>query len=147
MKVLSSTPEPKDVKTAPESSREVVKTTSYTEPLPEKDASDKPFSAEYFDVPDWGRLLLEPKMDVHGITQKISFIEDYLGGQLKKNSMKSDKDSFREILSDIESSLGLDSKHDLKHRVSRVYGFLNVIKLTKEKEDLRRERLLSMLKK
>ena len=147
MKVLSTTPEPKVEKTPPETPKEVVKTTDYTSTLPPKDTQDRPFSAEYFDVPEWGSLLLAPKLDAHGIVNKISFIEEYLSTQLKKNSMKSDKDSFREILKDIEDNLGLDIKHDVTHRLSRVYGFLNVIKLTKEKEDLRRERLLSMLKK
>jgi hypothetical protein len=90
---------------------------------------------------------LEPKLDVHGIASKVVFIEDYLKEQLSRNSMKHDKDSFREILSDIEDSLGLDSKYDLKHRVSRVYGFLNVIKLTKEKEELRQKKLIAILKK
>jgi hypothetical protein len=147
MKVLSTIPDQKEVKTPPETPKEVVKTTDYTSKLDPKDTQDKPFSADYFEVPEWGELLLAPKLDVHGLVNKVSFIEEYLSTQLKKNSMKSDKDSFSEILRDIEENLGLDPKHDSKHRISRVYGFLNVIKLTKEKEDLRRERLLSMLKK
>lgn len=147
MKVLSTTPDQKEVKTPPESPREVVKTTEYSEPLAPKDTQDKPFSADYFEVPEWGQMLLAPKLDVHGLVSKIGFIENYLGTQLKKNDMKVDRDSFRDILADIETSLGLDSKHDSKHRIQRVFGFLNVVKMTKEKEDLRREKLLSMLKK
>jgi len=146
MKTLSTTPAP----VAPEEPKkpvDVVNTTTKTEPTAEKSTQDRPFSAEYFDVPDWGALLLEPKLDVHGIASKVSFIEDYLKEQLSKNSMTHDKNSFRDILSDIEENLGLDGKYDLKHRISRVYGFLNVIKLTKEKEELRQKKLIAILKK
>ena len=147
MKELSTTPEkPKPTKEEPKKPAEVVNTTTIQEKL-EPSKPDRPFSAEYFDVKDWGSLLLEPKLDVHGITSKVSFIEDYLSGQLKKNSMKCDLDSFKDILSDIENTLGIDSKHDLKYRISRVYGFLNVIKLTKEKEELRQKHLMAILKK
>lgn len=146
MKILSETPEPDKKLNAPDT-REKVNSTDIETPLPPKDTKDKPFVADYFDIEGWGQLLLEPKMDAHGLVNKINFIEEYLSNQFKKNSMKNDMDSFKEILKDIEESLGVDDKHEITHRISRVYGFLNVIKLTKEKEDLRRERLISMLKK
>lgn len=149
MKTVSTTPPPPAPAPKEEQSKPstVVNTTTQTEPETKKESQDRPFSAEYFDVQDWGKLLLEPKLDVDGLTSKISFIEDYLSSQLKKNSMKFDRDSFRDILSDIENSLGIDSKHDVKYRVARVYGFLNVIKMTKEKEEQRQKRLISILKK
>jgi len=147
MKTLSS--EFVKTETPPELKPDVekVNSTTPTEPEKKEEVQDRPFSAEYFEVPEWGSLLLEPKLDVHGLTTKVLFIDNYLKEQLSKNSMNANKDSFRDILSDIENSLGLDSKHSVSHRVARVYGFLNVIKHAKEQEEIRKKRLFSILGK
>ena len=112
-----------------------------------EEEKDRPFCADYFGVKDWGALLLEPKLDVNKVVQNIVFLEDYLSDKLKNDQMVVDKESFRSVLEDIEKQLGIDSKNELSHRVKRVCGFLKVVKYTKEKEELRKKKFLSILEK
>jgi hypothetical protein len=148
MKDLSVTPPPPPVvKEEEKKPVAVVNSTPKTEEKVVNDDKDRPFTAEYFDVKDWGKLLLEPKLDISGLVQKLTFVEEYLSTQLKANSMNADRSGMKDILEDIEKSLNIDHKHDVSYRIARVYGFLNVIKAAKEKEDIRRQRLVSLLKK
>jgi hypothetical protein len=148
MKTLSTTSEiAKDEEKEVKKPVVSVNSTPKTEEVVKEEIRDRPFSAEYFDVKDWGTLLLEPKLDVDSLQQKIVFVENFLKDQLFKNKMNCDKEAFKSILEDIESNLGVTSNHSLSHRVSRVYGFLSVINATKNKEDFRRKSLMAILKK
>lgn len=148
MKTISTSPpvpekpaEEKQVATAPVGSIPQIDRT------PKEEVRDRPYSAEYFDVPDWGTLLLEPKLDVYGLAKKVAFIDGFISDQLLSNSMKVDKQSFAEILSDIEKNLGVDVKNTVNHRIERVYGFLNLLNSTKKKEELRKKKFAALLKK
>lgn len=150
MKTLSESNQDKDKPQSPTPEKEdrpVVNSTTKKEESSKSETPDRPITAEYFDVPDWGSILLEPKMDAHRMYDKVVFIDDYISEQLRKSALKSGKESVFDILADIENSLGLTSKHDVTHRLSRVYGFLSVIKMAKEREAEREKRLMSILKK
>jgi hypothetical protein len=144
MKTLSTSTESKqsqEVSNHPKVSTTVVQNELEA---PQKDCS---YAADYFDLKDLPSLILEPKLDVNNLVEKIVFLEDYLSDQLRNNKMSVDRDAFTSILSDIERTLGIDRKHELNHRVSRVYGFLNIVKKTKDSSEKRRNLLNKYFKR
>jgi hypothetical protein len=146
MKTFSSSPEPEVPKPqASPTPHPMVNTVIRNEPLDPPGQSA--FAADYFNLKDLGPLILEPKLDVNNMVEKIVFLEDYLSEQLKKNNMVIDKESFRSILSDIERTLGVDDRNETSYRLSRVYGFLSIVKKTQDNSSRRKALLDRYFKK
>lgn len=96
--------------------------------LAEQMAEGSAFAVDYFNVPGWGKLLLEKKLDIDNTVEKVAEIEMSVNHFLTKNSMKKDKGSFGAVLKKIEDRLALKPEHDPRHRVNRVHEYLKSVR-------------------
>ena len=104
-----------------------IDTTPKTDP-PKENIYDVDDIVGYFDVKDFGKLLLEPQLDVHSIKDKVDFINRFLISRGDEMNIKDLKTSRVNMLKKIEQNLKVGKDHKYHHRIEKVFNMLQTIK-------------------
>jgi len=139
-------PEVKEDPKAVEKRDPIVESTPQPEKKIEEEKPDKPYSADYFEVSSWPDMLLDSKLDVDGIVDKIVSIDKFIKFQLLLDGRKDNSKSHNEILKKIEKSIGLKSTHKSHERVIRVFNFIDTVRRAREEADRKSAMLRSIIR-
>lgn len=136
---ITPTPEAEPLKVTP------VTTSPFTETKEVTETKDRPYPADYFQIPEWGKMILEPELDAHGVKDKIVFIETILSQNMTKHGMKVDREAMFAQLAEIEETLKLTPGHLPHIRVAKIHDYLKTVHTHHLKKE-ERERKIRALK-
>lgn len=105
-------------------------TTTKPENTSKDSAPDVPMGVEHFGIKGWPELLLEPKLDHSKTVEKISAIESFIKERLTDSHLKLDKDTYSQMIRDMEYELGLSDSHEPNQRVDKIYNLIRLIERT-----------------
>jgi hypothetical protein len=105
----------------------------------------EPFtSANYFNVPGWGQLLLDPRLDVHGLKDKVLFIDKFARDSILSRGLLDGKEGFEVVLKELEEMVhtGKDSRHE--YRIRKIYDIARILSKHRS-ENVKKEKILDKI--
>lgn len=83
-----------------------------------KDVRSKPYTAEYFNLPDWEHW---------NVPKEIATIEEFVLGEIKDQSLTDTVDSYREIVDKLETRIGKRENEKVWHKLDRLVSYIKAV--------------------
>lgn len=135
------------VKEAPkDAAKDPITTANESTPIKEEvPKSSIPDAVEYFGIEGWGQLLLEPKLDVYGLKDKVVYIDQFIKGRASELGLKGDRESYDSIMKELEGIIGTGKKTTQEQRITRIYEVIKTMMNQKAEQDFKNRALKSLL--
>jgi hypothetical protein len=112
---------------------------------PQSVTPDSPTGVEYFAIDYWPEIILNPKLDIYKIVDKVIFVEEFIQDRIIELGLKNDKENYTSIVKSMEEELGISSKYEPHVRLEKIY---NLIRIMKDSSQTKKNKIIkSLLKK
>jgi len=117
--------------------------------LPPAEVKAFPHAADYFNVPNdlFQKAMLTPALDVHGIREKVLFIEKFCAEKIAAMGIRDEKASYNLILEEIESLIGMTGAHESRARIERLWAYLKTTQKMQKTAAKKRDIIASLNEK